>query len=118
MTPARKHTDEEISRAARAAESFDPASSEVRDVAELRAVAEAADEVDRANARLRDAVAVAYLLAGYSWNRIAIALGVSRQAARQRYAEWVEAKRNDPDVQDRLRRLLAEERSGLERLKQ
>ena len=37
-------------------------------------------------ARLREAVQIARGH-GHSWNRIAVALGVSRQAARQRYAE-------------------------------
>jgi hypothetical protein len=104
-----QHTDEEIKRAAQAAEELDPANARVRDVGELRAVADAADAVKVAESHLREAVAVAYLFGGYSWNRIADALGVSRQGARQRYAEWIELKRRDPEFQERMRQLLATE---------
>jgi hypothetical protein len=114
MNRTPRHTNEEIRRAARAAENFDPADAEIRDLDELRAVANAADAVKDANARLQDAVAVAYLLGGYSWNRIADALGVSRQAARQRYADWVQSKRDDPEFQERLQQLLADERSAFQ----
>jgi hypothetical protein len=54
----------------------------------LREIAEAADAVRVDEARLTEAVQVARAR-GYSWNRIAVALGVSRQAARQRYADKV-----------------------------
>jgi hypothetical protein len=87
-----RHTDEEIKRAARRAEELDPANAEVRDAGDLRAIAEAADAVQADEARLREAVATARAR-GWSWNRIAIALGVSRQAARQRFADKIEAAR-------------------------
>ena len=51
---------------------------------ELREVADAADAVAAAEARLREAVALARA-SGWSWNRIAVSLGTSRQAARQRF---------------------------------
>lgn len=54
------------------------------DARDLRDVAEAADAVGAAEARLREAVEVAHAR-GRSWGRIGIALGVSRQAARQRF---------------------------------
>jgi hypothetical protein len=51
---------------------------------ELREVADAADAMAAAEARLREAVALARA-SGWSWNRIAVSLGTSRQAARQRF---------------------------------
>lgn len=49
----------------------------------------AASETIRADeAKLREAVEVARAH-GRSWNEIAVALGVSRQAARQRFADRV-----------------------------
>ncbi len=52
---------------------------------ELRAVADAADAVAAAEARLREAVQIARGR-GWSWNRIAVPLGTSRQAARIRFS--------------------------------
>ena len=111
MNRPSQHTEEEVERAAQAAENFDPAKARVREVGELRAVADAADAAKAADNHLREAVAVAYLLGGYSWNRIADALGISRQGARQRYAEWIEVKRNDPGFQERIRQFDAGQRS-------
>lgn len=83
-----KHTDEEIERAGERFEqwatSLQPGDFE--DITDLRAVAQAADTTRTAEAGLREAVQTARLK-GRSWNQIAIALGVSRQAARQRFAE-------------------------------
>jgi hypothetical protein len=83
-----KHTDIEISEAAARfeawADELDPA--KLDDISDLRRIADAASAVRRAEARLREAVQIARGH-GHSWNRIAVALGVSRQAARQRYAE-------------------------------
>lgn len=83
-----KHTDEQINEAAARfeqwANALDPAKLE--DVGDLREVATAADAMRVDEARLREAVQIARGH-GHSWNRIAVALGVSRQAARQRYAE-------------------------------
>ena len=56
------------------------------DLSDLRRVAQAADEVAAAQARLREAVTVAQAR-GRSWGRIGMALGTSRQAARQRFAQ-------------------------------
>lgn len=87
-----EHTDAEIERAAARFEQWagalDPA--ELEDITDLREVAHAADALHAGEARLREAVAVARLR-GRSWNRIALALGVSRQAARQRFADRVRA---------------------------
>lgn len=83
-----KHTDEASNEAASRfeewADALDPAKLE--DVGDLRDIASAASAVRADEARLREAVQVARGH-GHSWNRIAIALGVSRQAARQRYTE-------------------------------
>ncbi len=85
-----RHTDEQIERAARAAEAFDPSKAAVQKLDDLRAITEAVDEVSAGETRLREAVAVARAH-GRSWNQIAVSLGVSRQAARQRFAGKVPA---------------------------
>lgn len=90
------HTDEDIELAAerfeRWASSLDPATTKAEDISDLRAVAQAADAVKADEARLREAVEIARAH-GRSWNRIAVALGVTRQAARQRFAERATADR-------------------------
>jgi hypothetical protein len=57
---------------------------------EPRAIAEAAERARRDEALLTERVALARTH-GRSWNRIAAALGVSRQAARQRFGGKVGA---------------------------
>ncbi len=85
-----RHTDEEIELAAsrfeQLADSLDPETATVEDIEDLRAIAIAAEAVRTDDARLREAVLVARAH-GRSWNHIALALGVSRQAARQRFAD-------------------------------
>jgi len=94
---AMKRTDEEIERAAERyrllTETLDPEVTQVDDLSDLRAVATAAEASREDEARLREAVETARAH-GRSWNHIAIALGVSRQAARQRFrrAETTEAR--------------------------
>ncbi|MGO8955883.1 MAG: hypothetical protein ACLQFR_00700 [Streptosporangiaceae bacterium] len=87
-----RHTDAEIEEAAsrfeRLADALDPAAASADDLSDLRAVAEAADQVRRDEALVTERVAAARAM-GRSWNRIAIALGVSRQAARHRFANKV-----------------------------
>ena len=82
------HTDKEIEQAAtrfeQLADALDPAAAEFDDLEDLRAIAEAADKARDDEARLRESVERARE-GGRSWNHIAIALGVSRQAARQRF---------------------------------
>jgi hypothetical protein len=86
------HSDAEIEEAAsrfqRLADELDPTTAKVDDLSDLRAVAEAADQVRRSEAMVTERVAAARAK-GRSWNRIAIALGVSRQAARHRFADKV-----------------------------
>jgi hypothetical protein len=84
-----KHTDAQIEDAARRfeqlADDLDPDSVTAEDLSDLRAVAEAAEQVRRDEAIITERVAAARAR-GRSWNRIAVALGVSRQAARHRFA--------------------------------
>jgi len=83
------HTDHQIDRAAqrfeRLADDLDPEQAQVDDTTDLQTIAVAAEMARSDEARLRDAVEVARAQ-GRSWNHIAVALGVSRQAARQRFA--------------------------------
>ncbi len=89
-----RHTDKEIEHAAqrfeRIADALDPATAEVEGTDDLRDVATAAEAVRADDARLREAVLLARAH-GRSWNHIALALGVSRQAARQRYTDKASA---------------------------
>jgi hypothetical protein len=83
-----RHTDAEIEEAARRfgqwADELDPATAGTEDISDLRAIAEATEHVRRDEALVAQRVAAARSH-GRSWNRIAVALGVSRQAARQRF---------------------------------
>jgi hypothetical protein len=91
MTGAKSmHTEEEIQRAAKLAEEFDPSGAPMDDTADLRTLAEAVDTVRAGEARVRELVARARAK-GRSWGEIGIALGVSRQAARERFAEKIRA---------------------------
>jgi len=84
------HTEEEIQRAAKLAEEFDPSGVPMDDTTDLRAIAETLDSVRAGKARVRELVALARAN-GRTWAEIGIALGVSRQAARERFAEKVRA---------------------------
>ncbi len=87
-----KHTDAEIDQAARKfeqwADSLDPATTRAENTEDLQAIAEAADAARRDEALITRRVADARAR-GRSWNRIAIALGVTRQAARQKFGDKV-----------------------------
>ncbi len=87
-----RHTDEEIERAAepfeRLTEELDPEAARVLVTEDLRGIAHAAQTVRDDEARLREAVEIARAH-GRSWNQVAVALGVSRQAARQRFGDKV-----------------------------
>jgi DNA-directed RNA polymerase specialized sigma24 family protein len=86
-----RHTDEQIEQAAarfeQLADDLDPDTVQAEETDDLRQVTVAADAVSD-EARLREAVQLARAH-GRSWNQIAVALGVSRQAARQRFADKV-----------------------------
>jgi len=85
----RRHTDTEIEQAAQRfeqlADTLDPETTEAQRTDDLREIATAAEAVRADDARLQEAVSLARAR-GRSWNQIALALGVSRQAARQRFA--------------------------------
>ena len=66
-------------------ENLDPGTLEVIDPRELRQIASAVDAVADAQQRAEAAV-IAARRADYSWGKIAIALGVTRQAAHERYS--------------------------------
>lgn len=87
-----RHTDQQIEEAARRyerlADALDPDTAEAQDTDDLREIAAASSAVRDDEARLRSAVEVARAQ-GRSWNQISVALGVSRQAARQKYANKV-----------------------------
>jgi DNA-directed RNA polymerase specialized sigma24 family protein len=89
-----RHTDEQIEQAAerfeRLADDLDPATVPGEHTDDLRQIAVASDTVRDDEARLREAVHLARAH-GRSWNQIAVALGVSRQAARQRFADKIGA---------------------------
>ena len=89
-----RHTDEEIERAAarfeRLSDELDPATTQADNTDDLRQIAVAADTAREDETRLLEAVHLARAH-GRSWNQIALALGVSRQAARQRFADKVGA---------------------------
>lgn len=84
----KKHTVEadELAAAEALLDKLDPAeldSSEV-DATDLRRIGEAADAIERARDALTQAVASARSH-GRSWGQIGMVLGVSRQAARERF---------------------------------
>lgn len=89
-----RHTEDDIERAASRFEQFadelDPATAEVEHTDDLRRIAADSEAVRADEARLREAVQIARAQ-GRSWNRIAVALGVSRQAARQRFTDKTSA---------------------------
>lgn len=82
------HSEEEIQRAAKLAEEFDSSSLPMDYTTDLRTLAEAVDAVRAGEARVRELVARARAN-GRSWGEIGIALRVSRQAARERFAERI-----------------------------
>jgi hypothetical protein len=89
-----RHTDDEIeqagSRFEQLADELDPATAEVDHAEDLRAIAAVSEAIRADEARLREAVEVARAH-DRSRNQIAVALGVSRQAARQRFTDKTHA---------------------------
>jgi hypothetical protein len=85
-------TREQLEQAAAEAEAWldqlDPETVDAEDISDLRAIAEAVADVAAAQADLEAAVRAARER-GRSWGRIAIPLGTSRQAARERFEERV-----------------------------
>lgn len=89
-----RHTEDEINRAASRfedlADELDPGAAKVDHADDLRQIAAASEAVRADEAQLREYIEVARAR-GRSWNQIAIALGVSRQAARQRFSDKLHA---------------------------
>lgn len=89
-----QHTNDEIEAAARRfeqlADELDPDAAKVDRTDDLRQVAVISETLRAEEAQLRETVNVARVN-GRSWNQIAVALGVSRQAARQRFADKTHA---------------------------
>lgn len=90
-----QHTNDEIEQAARRfeqlADELDPDTAEVDRTDDLRQVAAMSETLRSGEAQLCETVNIARAH-GRSWNQIAIALGVSRQAARQRFADRTHAQ--------------------------
>ncbi len=84
MHRSQREIHEATDRFERYFDELDPGSVEVDHTSDLAAIAEATDAVAVAQERVRERVEVARAH-GRSWNRIALALGVSRQAARERF---------------------------------
>lgn len=80
------HTREQMEHAAKLAEDFDPSDVPMDETSDLRTIAEAVDSVRTAEARVRELVATARA-DKRSWGEIGVALGVSRQAARERFGD-------------------------------
>ena len=93
----RKDLDRETAAAEEWLDQLDPDATPALDVSDLRAVATAAKAVHVAEADLREMVEIARAH-GRSWGRIGISLGVTRQAARQRFGrtERTAAPRETP----------------------
>ena len=89
-----RHTDDEIELAARRfeklADRLDLATAKVDHTDDLRQIAAVSEAIQADESRLREAVEVARAH-DRSWNQIAVALGVSRQAARQRFSDKAHA---------------------------
>lgn len=77
-------------------DSLDPDDALAEDAQDLRHLAELTDSMEQLEQRLVDAVRRARVN-GKSWTKIAIALGVSRQAARQRYMGLIGEARHTAD---------------------
>ncbi len=67
-------------------DSLDPVTTPARDAVHFRRIIAATEQLDAAERELRDAVAAARQ-AGDPWSAIGAALGVSKQAAAQRFGQ-------------------------------
>jgi len=83
-TPTRAEIDAAIEKI----ENFDPKDARWVDATPLRDITAATEAIRAAESKQREAVQLARAR-GISWNFIALSLGVSRQAARERFAERV-----------------------------
>ena len=94
-----KHTDAEIEEAARRfealADELDPETADVEDLADLRAIAEAAERTRRDEALLTERVALARAH-GRSWNRVAGCYAVFSQTETWLLLSLVKGSRFQP----------------------
>lgn len=85
-----RHSDDEVEQAAlrfeQLADELDPELIDAERTEDLRQIAVVTEDLRADETRLRLAVQAARAN-GRSWNEIAVALDVSRQAARQRFAD-------------------------------
>ncbi len=88
-------TREQLDQASRDTEAWldtlDPDTTPAEDAADLRAVGVALRDIDAAEARLREAVDAARAN-GRSWGMIGLVLGVSKQAAHERFGRPARTK--------------------------
>ena len=82
MTMAKTEVRDEIDEML---DSLDPRVHKARDATGFRRIVAAQKAVDAAEAELAEAVAAARA-AGDSWTIVGVALGISRQAAQQRFS--------------------------------
>lgn len=100
-------------------DSVEPDETDARDASHIRKVIAAAEELDVAAAKLHAAVTEARA-AGDTWDAIGVALGVSRQAAYQRFGRTTEidpltgiaSVKDGPDKLQRPRARKATKTSG------
>lgn len=84
MPRTREQLEQAVTEAEGWLDSLDPATHPAEETEDLRAVTAAVRSIASAEGDLRDAVGRARSN-GRSWGRIALALGVSKQAARERF---------------------------------
>jgi hypothetical protein len=89
----------------------EPDQGEFERSSDLRAIADAAHAVAMAEDRLREAAETARAR-GRSWRQIGLVLGISRQAARERFGQHSTAK----GKASRARRVMRQETAVLDRL--
>jgi DNA-directed RNA polymerase specialized sigma24 family protein len=82
--PLRLHLDEIVTQTEELLDSVDPATLEWEDPVELRRIGAANENLRRVSTELRDAVSAARAH-GRSWAEIGVVLGISKQAAQQRF---------------------------------
>lgn len=86
MPRTRKQLEQAAADAQAWLDSLDPATTQAEDPRDLRRIGLALGDVAAAESELADAVAAARANSR-SWGEIALALGVSKQAARERYGQ-------------------------------
>jgi hypothetical protein len=90
VTNRRTQEEAEAARAEARLDALDPEVTPAEDPVDLRRIGLAVRGIDAAKAELDAAVAAARA-AGRSWTEIGTVLGVSRQAARERFSERASA---------------------------